>query len=91
MTKRTILRENSFKRDQKLMRKRRYSEEKMTEIVVLLANDKPLPTRCRPHKLVGEYTGCWECHIKPDWLLIYQIEGEYLKLLRTGTHSDLFD
>jgi mRNA interferase YafQ len=57
----------------------------------MLAYGHELPARCRPHKLVGNYAGCWECHIDPDWLLIYQYENTTLKLLRTGTHADLFD
>lgn len=80
-----------FKKDVKRIQKRRYDEAKMQRIVDMLCDGEILPIRCRPHKLVGEYAGCWECHIEPDWLLIYQYEDTFLKLLRTGTHADLFD
>jgi len=56
-----------------------------------LMADAALPARCRPHKLSGNYADLWECHIAPDWLLIYDFDDTYLRLYRTGTHSDLFD
>lgn len=86
----TIQRTTQFKKDQKRIRKRGYAESKMTEIVTLLAYQEALPPKCRPHKLGGNYIGHWECHIEPDWLLIYFYEGACLNLVRTGTHADLF-
>ena len=61
-------------------------------ITDLLEEDKPLPEKCRNHQLYGNYEGCWECHINPDWLLIYikDTEIRIVSLQRTGTHSDLF-
>lgn len=82
----------NFKRDYKLAQKRGYEIELLKEIVRKLANGEELPERNRDHALTGVYKGCRECHIKPDWLLIYQIVDEELILFltRTGTHSDLF-
>jgi addiction module toxin, relE/stbE family len=58
-----------------------------------LAAQQPLPEKNRDHDLTGDYIGFRECHIRPDWLLIYRVDGEQLMLFlfRTGTHSDLFD
>ncbi len=80
-----------FKRDLKRCRRRGNDDSLLADVLDLLRNNSPLPDRCRPHKLVGEYTGYWECHIAPDWLLIYDLEEEgVLGLVRTGTHADLF-
>ena len=64
----------------------------LTDVVKKLADGEPLPQKNRDHALIGNYAGCRECHITPDWLLIYEIDhGELiLYLTRTGTHSDLF-
>ena len=82
----------NFKRDYKLAQKRGYEIGLLKEIITKLANGEELPERNRDHALTGTYKGCRECHIKPDWLLIYQIVDEelILYLTRTGTHSDLF-
>ena len=81
-----------FRKDLKRCRKRGCDISKLKNIVALLANDQPLPKSCRPHKLIGEYRTCWECHIAPDWLLIYELvdDANALILVRTGTHADLF-
>ncbi|MCF0191868.1 MAG: type II toxin-antitoxin system YafQ family toxin [Prevotella sp.] len=62
------------------------------EVIAILADTGTLPSRYRPHKLSGNYAGCWECHIKSDWLLIWEQNDLQLTLLLidTGTHSDLF-
>ena len=65
--------------------------ELLTEVIKQLAMGQVLPQKNRDHALVGDYSGCRECHITPDWLLIYRVEGEELYLVRTGTHTDLFD
>ena len=72
--------------------KRGYDIELFKEIAVLLIKDIPLPSKCRPHKLIGEFTNHLECHIKPDWLLIYRYDDEHTQIIfeDTGTHSDLF-
>ncbi len=82
----------SFKRDYKLALKRGYKEPLIQNIIILLADGTPLPAKNKPHKLNGNYKDCWECHIQPDWLLIWQINinSNTLILIRTGTHSDLF-
>ena len=88
----TIKYYSSFKKDYKRIEKRGYDVRKLNEVIDLLANEQPLPEKYKDHQLVGNYAGCRECHITPDWLLIYEIDkGELLLLLtRTGTHSDLF-
>ncbi|MCI8934927.1 MAG: type II toxin-antitoxin system YafQ family toxin [Clostridiaceae bacterium] len=87
-----IILSNRFKKDLKLAARRGYNFNLLDEIVNKLARGEALPERNKDHALSGDYAGCRECHIAPDWLLVYQIEeGELLLyLLRTGTHSDLF-
>lgn len=72
------------------MKKRGKDLLKLEYIIQLLAEDRPLPEKYRNHKLVGNYQGLKECHIEPDWLLIYGTKDDTLYLARTGTHSDLF-
>ena len=78
----------------KQARRRHLPEEELIEVVTDLANDIPLPAKNKDHALQGEFARCRECHIQPDWLLIYSKESDgelhILNLLRTGTHSDLF-
>ena len=83
---------NQYKKDLKLALKRNLPEEKLNEVILLLATDTPLPTANHDHPLKGEYVGNRECHIQPDWLLIYSKADELnlLSLIRTGSHSDLF-
>ena len=82
---------NKFKKDLKLISKRGYDEEKLWAVVEKIANGILLPPNNRDHALTGNYIGCRECHIEPDWLLVYEIRKDELILLliRTGTHSDL--
>lgn len=83
-----------FKRDYKLAVKRGCASEKLEKVISLLCSGQPLPEKYRDHPLVNsrDYKGMRECHIDPDWLLVYQIVQEtlILRLIRTGTHSDLF-
>lgn len=81
-----------FKKDYKKVVKRGYDTKLMEEIIQKLAREEQLPEKNKDHSLGGDYIGCRECHITPDWLLIYEInKGELvLYLTRTGTHSDLF-
>lgn len=85
---------NQFKKDYKLVIKRGCKKEKMQEIILLLSNEIPLPKIYKVHDLVNSrnYKDVKECHIEPDWLLIYKIykNESLLKLIRTGSHSDLF-
>lgn len=87
-----IVRSNRFIKDLKLALKRGYDLNELSKVVNLLANRKTLPIKYKDHALSGDYLNFRECHIKPDWLLIYHIDDEELELflLRTGTHSDLF-
>jgi len=81
-----------FKRDIKLAKKQRKDIEKLLEAVDILAEGKTLSEKFHDHDLSGDYKGCRECHIEPDWLLIYEINNDILVLIlnRVGSHSDLF-
>lgn len=83
---------NQFKKDYKLAKKRGYNLSLLEETVNMIANRITLPDKFRDHELTGNYKGCRECHITPDWLLVYEIYDKelILYLTRTGTHSDLF-
>ena len=83
---------NRFKRDLKLIAKRGYDLNLLDAVVSTIAEQRPLPEKNRDHALTGDYIGFRECHISPDWLLIYRVDGNDLILFlsRTGTHSDLF-
>lgn len=86
--------QNSFKKDYKKALDRGLKPELLEEVVTLLANEIPLPAKYRDHQLTNsrKYKNMRECHIQPDWLLVYMIEHEklVLTLVRTGSHSDLF-
>ena len=85
-----IIQSNRFTKDLKLAFKRGYDLNELSRIIELLANKKALPFSCKDHALSGDYINFRECHIKPDWLLIYKIENDNLILIRLGSHSDLF-
>ena len=87
-----IVLSNQFKKDYKLALRRGYDMKLLDTVVNTLASGKPLPPKHRDHPLTGNYGGCRECHITPDWLLVYEIIDRelVLYLTRTGTHSDLF-
>lgn len=88
----TIKYESTFKKDFKRIVKRGYNIRLLEEVIELLASGQILPEKYRDHSLIGNYADCRECHITPDWLLIYKISNSelILYLTRTGTHSDLF-
>ena len=88
----TIKYHTMFKKDFKRIKKRGYDISRLEKIVELLANEVPLPEQFIDHNLSGNYNGFRECHIAPDWLLIYQVNNNELVLVlsRTGSHSDLF-
>jgi len=90
MTK-SIGRTTQFKKDVKLAQKRGKDIDKLKEVLQLLVNGLPLPARLRDHFLIGQYKGTRECHIEPDWLLIYEDPEEEVVLIRTGSHNDLFE
>lgn len=81
-----------FKKDVRLAKKRDLNMELLDNVVSLLVEKGKLPKNYKPHLLKGNYQGLWECHIQPDWLLVWE-QNETIKLItlyRTGTHSDLF-
>ena len=88
-----IVLSNRFKKDLKLAAKRGYDLDLLDAVVTNLAERRPLAEKYRDHELTGNYSGFRECHIQPDWLLVYRIEEDVLvlTLIRTGTHSDLFN
>lgn len=81
-----------FGKDMKRLQRRGYDLRLVEEIITLLASGIPLPEKNHDHPLAGNYAGCRECHITPDWILIYEVADKelILYLTRTGTHSDLF-
>lgn len=83
---------NRFNKAIKRCVKRGLDMGKFKDVVVLLESTGTLPRKYRPHKLVGKFAGAWECHIEPDWLLVWEQNDTTLTLLfiDTGTHSDLF-
>ncbi len=87
-----IVPSNQFRKDLKLARKRGLKIERLKEVVNILAEQKKLEDKYQDHGLSGEYKGFRECHIEPDWLLVYRIDEDVLELFlfRTGSHSDLF-
>ena len=87
-----IVSSNQFKKDIKIAIKRNFDIKELENVVDTLANEKVLDKKYKAHELKGTYSGFMECHIKPNWLLIYKIENKELELFlfRTGTHSDLF-
>ena len=93
MTKYEIKNTTQFKKDYKLAKRRELDISLLKDIVTKLANGEPLDPKYKDHSLSGNWTGHRECHIQPDWLLIYRYEENVLilTLTRTGTHSDLFN
>ncbi len=87
-----IVLSNRFRKDLKLAQKRGMNLDLLKTVVNKLAGGEKLDRQYRDHDLTGDYSGFRECHVQPDWLLVYRIEQEELELFlfRTGTHSDLF-
>ena len=79
-----------FKRDYKLQSKRHRDLDLLDNVIRALVNEQALPVNNRDHRLQGDYRDYRECHIEPDWLLIYKIQNDNIYFVRTGTHSDLF-
>ncbi len=80
-----------FSKDVKRMANRGKDIEKLSSVVRLLAEDRPIDTRHRDHPLSGAWSQCRDCHIESDWVLIYSTDKAFLRLERIGTHSDLFE
>ena len=89
---------NLYKKELKLMLKRGRNGQKMFDIITMILDNANqgvehhllLPEKYCLHKLIGKYKGYWECHIEPDWLLVYYLDNEVLRLERIGTHNDIF-
>ena len=91
MTKYTIKYTSQFKKDYKLAKRRGLNLSLLKKIISQLANGVQLDEKYRDHDLSGDWKGHRECHIQPDWLLIYKATNELLRFERTGRHSDLFE
>jgi len=85
-----IERTNQFRKDYKLALRRGKKPERIESIIDTLAKQQSLAPRHRPHKLTGDLQGYWECHIEPDYLMLYEYAEDAIILVRLGTHSDLF-
>ncbi|MBQ6749279.1 MAG: type II toxin-antitoxin system YafQ family toxin [Bacteroidaceae bacterium] len=87
-----IIPSKRFEKDMKRCQKRGYNMQLIKDAIILLAKTGTLPSEYKPHQLHGDRKGQWECHIQPDWLLIWEQRDQELILvmLNTGTHSDLF-
>jgi mRNA interferase YafQ len=81
-----------FKKDYKLCQKRGFAMQKLLATMRAFESEMPLSSQYKEHPLQGNYSGCMECHIEPDWLLVYQIDDEIKEVyfIRTGRHSDIF-
>jgi mRNA interferase YafQ len=86
----TIRRTSQFKRDVKRVQRQGKDLGKLKRVLEALVKEEGLAPTYRGHVLVGQYKGTRECHIEPDWLLIYELAGSEIVLIRTGSHSDLF-
>lgn len=86
----SILRKKKFEKDIEQVKHRGKDLNKIKAVLAYLVTQNSLPAHYKDHKLKGEFSDCRECHIEPDWLLIYIIDNNDLILIRTGSHSDLF-
>ena len=86
-----LLTTTTFERDLKRVGRQGKDLDKLENVVSLLQSMQPLPARCRPHPLRGNWSGHWDCHLEPDWLLLYRIAETELVLVRTGSHAELFE
>lgn len=82
---------NKSDRDLKKAVKRNKDLSKLKKVITLLAGKGKLPSKYKPHPLIGNWVPSWDCHIESDWILIYQVTKTHVYLFRTGTHCDLFE
>ena len=87
---RQVRQQSAFRRDLKRMKKRGKDLSKLQAIVSRLVKGEALEAKYRPHPLTGNWKPFWDCHIEPDWLLLYQLTDAEVLLVRTGSHADLF-
>ena len=87
----SLVESTAFRKDRKRARKRGYAVAKLAAVIRKLQLGALLPGANRAHPLKGEWKGYWECHIEPDWLLVYKVTDDEVRLARTGTHADLFE
>lgn len=87
---RQLISGSQFRRDVKLAERRGKDMSKLRDLILLLIEGGSLPPQYKDHPLSGDWKHHRDCHIEPDWLLLYKIDGDDLYLVRTGTHSDLF-
>lgn len=85
-----LVHKKSFLKDADKAKKRGKNMTKLTPIINLLLAEKPLPAKNKNHKLTGQFNGYWECHVEPDWLLVYKKTCTEIILANLGSHSDLF-
>ncbi len=85
-----VNRTSQFKRDIKRIKRQGKNLDKFKQVIKVLVSGESLAPKYRDHVLVGQYKGTRECHIEPDWLLIYELAEGEIVLIRTGSHSDLF-
>ena len=88
---RHVTQRKRFQDDVRREKRRGKDIEELVAVIEMLAEDGTLPAAYRPHRLTGVWKGLWECHIESDWLLIYDVTPTEVLLLRTGTHTDLFE
>ncbi|MCD6011243.1 MAG: type toxin-antitoxin system mRNA interferase toxin, RelE/StbE family [Flavipsychrobacter sp.] len=88
-----VIASNQFGKDYRKCLKRNLDIALLDEVIIAISDNKTLPPKFKLHKLAGAYKNCWECHIRPDWLLIWKVDEKekIIQLVRTGTHSDLFE
>lgn len=86
----TIRQATKFRRDVKRLNRQGVDLAPLQAVILMLVAAEPLDERYRDHALVGNWRGFHECHLQPDWLLIYRVEGDELQLARTGSHAELF-
>lgn len=87
---RTFSRSSQFKKDVKRMERRGKDLAKLRRVLDLLIEEEEIPAELKDHPLRGEFAGSRDCHVEPDWVLIYALDAEHVRFERTGSHSDLF-
>lgn len=90
MVVKTLKVTKAYRKDFKRLNKRNKDLSKLKVVLKYLNENRRIPKKYKPHPLHGQLKGCMECHIESDWLLIWREEKDVVKLIRTGTHSDLY-